>query len=87
VFVQAGNVISVNIYRENDKTFDIRGNRISLGFCCFNIALLPAVKYYFVGRNRRREEVWKRSSGEEKVEYVRGTEDEGAKRLDFRFAH
>ncbi|EME79282.1 uncharacterized protein MYCFIDRAFT_79616 [Pseudocercospora fijiensis CIRAD86] len=87
MMVQAGNIIGTNIYRDDDRPYYIRGNRILLGFCCFNVVLFVAVKYYYVRRNKRREEAWAKLTGEEKVDYVRNTEDEGAKRLDFRFAH
>ncbi|KAF7193462.1 putative transporter [Pseudocercospora fuligena] len=87
MMVQAGNIIGTNIYRDDDRPYYIRGNRILLGFCCFNIVLFVVVKYYYVGRNKRREEAWAKLTGEEKVDYVRNTEDEGAKRMDFRFAH
>ncbi|USW54319.1 Putative major facilitator superfamily, MFS transporter superfamily [Septoria linicola] len=87
MFVQSGNIIGVNIYREDDRPHYIRGNRILLGICCFNIVLFVLVKFYYIGRNKRREEAWAKLTGEEKVDYVRETEDEGAKRLDFRFSH
>lgn len=86
MFVQAGNIIAVNIYREDDKPYYIRGNRVLLGICCGNIVLLWAVKYYYVARNQRRQQAWARLTGEEQAEYVTNTTDEGAKRLDFRFA-
>ncbi|KAM3419504.1 hypothetical protein BST61_g2847 [Cercospora zeina] len=87
MFVQSGNIIGVNIYREDDRPYYIRGNRILLGICCFNIVLLWFVKFYYVTRNKRREAAWSKLTGEEKVDYIRNTKDEGAKRLDFRFAH
>lgn len=87
MFVQTGNIVGVNIYRENDRPYYIRGNRILLGICCANIVLFVLVKYYYVAKNKRREEAWAKLSGEEKVDYVQHTKDEGAKRKDFRFSH
>lgn len=87
MFVQSGNIIGSNIYREEDRPYYIRGNRVLLGICCLNIVLLPLVKTYYIARNKRREQAWAKLTGEEKVDYVSTTEDEGAKRLDFRFAH
>lgn len=87
MFVQAGNIVGSNIYREEDKPFYIKGNKILLAITCFNIVLFPTVKYYYVTRNKRREEAWAKLTGEEKVEYVRTTEQEGSKRMDFRFVH
>ncbi|KAF9269382.1 MFS general substrate transporter [Marasmius fiardii PR-910] len=87
MFVQAGNIIASNIYRDDDKPLYKRGNKILLAVCCCNIFLFYAVKYYYVARNRRREAAWAKLTGEERVEYIHSTKDEGAKRLDFRFAH
>lgn len=42
---------------------------------------------YYVRRNDGREQVWSSMSEDEKKRYVMETEDEGSKRLDFRFAH
>jgi hypothetical protein len=58
-----------------------------LSICCFNIVLFYLVKFYYVTRNKRREAAWSKLTGEEKVDYVQNTKDEGAKRLDFRFSH
>lgn len=104
MFVQTGNIVGSNIYREDDRplckppTFhpccrlltlsaDRRGNKILLAICCYNIVLFFFVKYYYIRRNKRREEAWAKLTGEEKVEYIRSTKDEGSKRLDFRFVH
>lgn len=70
-----------------DTNLDRRGNKILLGICCFNIALFFFVKYYYLHRNKSREEAWSKMSGEEKIEYIHNTNDEGSKRLDFRFVH
>lgn len=66
---------------------DQRGNKILLAICCFNVVLLYVVKYYYVAKNKRREEAWAKLTGEEKIDYIQNTKDEGAKRLDFRFTH
>jgi hypothetical protein len=87
MFVQSGNIISSNLYREDDRPYYLRGNKILLGICCFNVLLFVIVKFYYIARNKRREEAWAKLTGEEKVDYVRNTKDEGVKRLDFRFAH
>ncbi|PBP22175.1 putative transporter [Diplocarpon rosae] len=87
MFVQAGSVISTNIYREDDKPLYIRGNKILLSICSLNIVLFYLVKIYYVGRNAKRDAVWNAMSAQEQEIYVATTKDEGAKRLDFRFAH
>ncbi|OJD30342.1 major facilitator superfamily transporter [Diplodia corticola] len=87
MFVQAGNIVGSNIYREDDRPLYQRGNKILLGICSFNVVLFVVVKYYYIRKNKRREEAWAKLTGEEKIDYIHNTKDEGAKRLDFRFAH
>lgn len=76
----------VRTYIVRDRPYYIRGNKILLAICCFNIILFPTVKYYYISRNKRRQEAWIKMTGEEQVDHVSTTKDEGAKRLDFRFA-
>ncbi|TGZ77285.1 MFS general substrate transporter [Ascodesmis nigricans] len=87
MMVQSGNIIGTNIYREDDKPLYIRGNKILLAICCWNIVLFVLVKMYYVWRNKAREQKWETLSEREKEDYVATTEHEGAKRWDFRFAH
>jgi hypothetical protein len=68
-------------------TIDRRGNKILLGICALNIVAFFLVKVYYVLRNKQKEKVWQQLSLVEQVAYVENTKDEGAKRLDFRFAH
>jgi len=85
--VQAGSIISSNIYRDDDKPLYRRGNKVLIGVCCMNIVLFALVKVFYVTTNRRRERVWSQMTLEEKQEYLATTKDKGNKRLDFRFAH
>lgn len=89
MFVQAGNgnIVATNIYREDDKPLYRRGNKILLGICCFNILMFYLAKLYYIMRNRSRDRIWNAMSTEEKVNYIATSGDEGAKPLDFRFAH
>lgn len=45
------------------------------------------MKFYYIKRNARKEAVWNALTPQERVDYIATTKDEGAKRLDFRFAH
>jgi len=103
MFVQSGNIVATNIYREDDKPLckyllpmssniplipvDRRGNKILLGICCGNIVLFYLAKLYYIRRNKARDAVWNALTAQEKFDYIATTKDEGAKRLDFRFAH
>ncbi|KAK3360513.1 major facilitator superfamily domain-containing protein [Lasiosphaeria hispida] len=87
MFVQSGNIIGSNIYRDDDKPLYKRGNKILLGITCFNIVLFYLVKVFYIWRNRSREAKWNRLTEQEKIDYTLNSTDEGLKRLDFRFAH
>ena len=64
-----------------------RGNRVILGLVAWNAVLAVAIKGYYMWRNDRRDKIWRNMTPEEKDHYLATTEDEGSKRLDFRFAH
>jgi hypothetical protein len=87
MFVQSGNIIATNIYRDDDQPLYRRGNKILLGICSFNIVLFYLVKAFYIWRNKVRDRQWNAMTKEEQEDYVVSTKDEGMKRLDFRFAH
>ena len=87
MFVQTGNIVASNIYRDEDKPLYRRGNKILLGITSFNIVLFWLVKVFYVWRNKVRDRKWDAMTKSEQETYVLQTEDEGMKRLDFRFAH
>ncbi|KAH3905515.1 hypothetical protein HBI56_200120 [Parastagonospora nodorum] len=85
--VQASNIISQNIYRDDDKPYYRRGNKILIAICAVNFVLFVGAKLYYVDVNRKREKIWQSMSKDEKETYLETTKDKGNKRLDFRFAH
>lgn len=85
--VQAGSIISQNIYREDDKPLYRRGNKVLIAICAYNFVLFIGAKIFYVMVNKKREAVWNSMSREDKETYLQTTKDEGNKRLDFRFAH
>ncbi|KAI7784113.1 hypothetical protein LA080_010425 [Diaporthe eres] len=87
MFVQAGGIISSNIYRADDKPLYKRGNRQLLAVCCMNIVLYFLTKAYCVFRNKQRDKKWDALTEDERLDYLENTTDEGNKRLDFRFQH
>ncbi|KAF1847014.1 MFS general substrate transporter [Cucurbitaria berberidis CBS 394.84] len=87
MFVQSGNIIASNIYRNDDQPLYRRGNRILLGICIFNVFLFYFVKVFYIWRNKVRDRQWNAMTKEEQEDYVISTKDEGMKRLDFRFVH
>ncbi|KAL4962396.1 major facilitator superfamily domain-containing protein [Aspergillus stella-maris] len=84
---QASSIIASNIYREDDKPYYRRGNKVLLALVAWNVFMTVFIKMYYIWRNRTRDRIWNAMSAEEKDTYLRTTEDEGNKRLDFRFAH
>ncbi len=87
MFVQSGNIIASNIYRDDDQPLYRRGNKILLGIVCFNIVLFYIVKLFYVWRNKVRAAKWDALSPQEQEDYTVNSKDEGLKRLDFRFVH
>ncbi|KAI1467134.1 MFS general substrate transporter [Daldinia caldariorum] len=87
MFVQSGNIIASNIYRDDDQPLYRRGNRILLGITVFNIVLFYVVKVFYVWRNKVRDRKWNSMTQEEQENYILTTKDEGMQRLDFRFVH
>ncbi|KAH8894645.1 MFS general substrate transporter [Thozetella sp. PMI_491] len=87
MFVQSGNIIAANIYRDDDQPLYLRGNRILLGITSANIILFYLVKAFYIWRNKARDRKWNALTAEQQEDYVINTTDEGMKRLDFRFVH
>ncbi|KAI1135563.1 MFS general substrate transporter [Hypoxylon sp. FL0543] len=86
MFLQAGVIISSNIYRADDAPLYRRGNAILIGILCLNLLLYVLAKAYYVWRNRVRERKWNAMTFEEKLVYLNDYQDAGNKRLDFRLA-
>jgi MFS family permease len=83
--VQASNIFSSQIYRQDDKPYYYRGNKILLGIMAWNIVVFIGSKAYYVIKNKRRDQIWDAMSREERVHYLATSTDKGNKRLDFRF--
>ena len=86
MFLQAGVVISSNIYRADDAPLYRRGNSVLLGILSLNLVLYVVAKSYYVWRNKSRDLKWKQMTPEEQLVYLSDHHDKGNKRLDFRFA-
>jgi MFS family permease len=85
--VQMSNIISSQIYRDDDKPYYYKGNKILLGVLAWNVVLIIAIKAYYLVVNQRRDKIWLSMTREERVHYLNTTKDEGSKRLNFRFGH
>ncbi|KAF8240768.1 MFS general substrate transporter [Tricholoma matsutake] len=87
MFVQAGAVIYANIYRNDDKPLYKRGNRTLIAICSMNIVLYILTFFFYKTLNSRRERIWSSWTVKQQQEYLETTQDEGNKRMDFRFAY
>ncbi|KAJ3049956.1 hypothetical protein HK097_009063 [Rhizophlyctis rosea] len=85
--VQVGSILGQNIYREDDKPFYHRGNRILVGIAAFNFFNYILIRTYYIKRNAWKQRRWDTMTPEEQVQYLKTTTDTGNKRLDFRFAY
>ncbi|KAF2149177.1 phthalate transporter [Myriangium duriaei CBS 260.36] len=84
--VQAATIFSTQIYRNDDKPYYYRGNKVLLGILAWNIVAFVLAKAYYVYKNNVRDTKWNAMTREERLHYLKTTTDKGNKRLDFRFA-
>lgn len=87
MFVQAGAMVGANIYRDDDKPLYKRGNRVLIGICAMNIALYVFTYFFYRTINKRRERIWNSWTAKEQQEYLETTEDQGNKKMNFRFVY
>ncbi|KAL6709355.1 hypothetical protein ACN47E_001762 [Coniothyrium glycines] len=89
VIVQIGSVVSSQIYRKYDGPYYKQGNAVLLAICGLSVVTFILQRQFLVRLNRNKEEVWQRMTAEEKALYqadLLAREQDGNKRLDFRFA-
>lgn len=87
MFVQAGSIISSNIYQAKDAPKYRKGNRALFAICWISVGVILGTKAYYIWRNNSRDKIWNAMTREEQINYRATTKDKGNKRLDFRFAH
>ncbi|GJE86200.1 MFS general substrate transporter [Phanerochaete sordida] len=87
MFVQAGAMVGANIYRDDDKPLYKRGNRVLIGICAMNIVLYVFTYFFYRTLNKRRERIWNSWTPKEQQDYLDTTEDQGNKKMNFRFVY
>ncbi|GMG51778.1 unnamed protein product [Ambrosiozyma monospora] len=87
MFVQAGSIISSNIYRTADKPLYKTGNAVLVGFALAMYPILFGAKLFYIHINNKRDKIWNAMTEEEKDDYLENTTDVGSRRLNFRFGH
>ncbi|KAL9934942.1 hypothetical protein V8E36_006018 [Tilletia maclaganii] len=84
--VQAGSIISAQIYRADDKPLYRRGNIILVSVCAFNVLFYISTRFFYRGISKSRERKWNAMSTEEKAKYL-SENPPSNRRLDFRFEY
>ncbi|PYH91607.1 MFS general substrate transporter [Aspergillus ellipticus CBS 707.79] len=97
VIVQIGSVISsrancerIEIYRTSDSPYYYTGNKVLVALCVLTLFIFVAQREYLRYLNRQKERKWGAMSTGERVAYQSDQavrEQEGNKRLDFRFKY
>lgn len=84
------NDISIEIYRADDAPYYYRGNKVLISICALTLVSFVLQKEYLRMLNRRKEKVWAAMTEHERTIYQadhEAREEEGNKRLDFRFRY
>jgi hypothetical protein len=89
VIVQIGSLISSQIYRKYDGPYYKQGNKVLVSICALSLITFIIQRQFLVRLNKKKQQKWEQMTSEEKAVYqadVISREQDGNKRLDFRFA-
>ncbi|CAI4770349.1 CCQ_1a_G0047130.mRNA.1.CDS.1 [Saccharomyces cerevisiae] len=87
MFVQAGLIISSDIYAKSDAPLYRKGNGVLFSLALVMFPILIGSKLIYVYINKQRDKRWNAMSEEEEDHFLSTTSDAGSRRLDFRFYH
>ncbi|PWN53805.1 MFS general substrate transporter [Violaceomyces palustris] len=90
VIVQVGSLIGSQIYRKYDAPYYKQGNTVLVSICALSLVVFVVQRQWLVRLKRRKEETWASMSPDQRVAYqndLKAREEEGNKRLDFRYAY
>ncbi|KAG0094369.1 hypothetical protein BGZ93_007316 [Podila epicladia] len=87
ISVNACDMVSVNLFRDEDAPRFIRGFWILFGALLLTIVLFLFQRYHLMYVNRKRAETTRHWTDEDWKKYNETTKDEGDERLDFRFCY
>jgi hypothetical protein len=90
VIVQIGSLIGSQIYRAYDSPYYKQGNKVLISICALSIVTFIVQRQLLVWLNNKKERVWSTMSVEERAAYQNDNEtreEDGNKRLDFRFKY
>jgi hypothetical protein len=89
VIVQIGSLISSQIYRKYDGPYYKQGNTVLVSICALSLITFVVQRQVLVRMNKKKQKQWDQMTSDEKALYqadVISREQDGNKRLDFRFA-
>ncbi|KAF1934816.1 MFS general substrate transporter [Clathrospora elynae] len=89
VIVQIGSLISSQIYRKYDGPYYKQGNTVLVSICALSLITFVVQRQVLVRMNKKKQQQWEKMSSDEKALYqadIISREQDGNKRLDFRFA-
>ena len=90
MIVQIGSLIGSQIYRADDAPYYYRGNKVLISICALALVVMLVQRWWLTLLNQRKERVWETMDERERAVYqedVMSREQEGNKRLEFRFKH
>jgi hypothetical protein len=88
VIVQIGSLISSQIYRNYDSPYFKQGNTVLVAICALSVVTFLVQRQVLVRLNKKKQGKWEQMTSEQKAFYqadVVAREQDGNKRLDFRF--
>ncbi|KAF8604221.1 putative MFS transporter [Ceratobasidium sp. AG-I] len=90
VIVQMGSVVSSQLYRKDDAPLYYRANKILFSLCIASAAVVVVQKWWLDRLNTTKARAWDSLTPDQQIEYQAdeaAREQDGNKRLDFRFKH
>ena len=90
VIVQIGSLVGSQIYRKADVPYYKVGNKVCISICALTIIVFVTQRQWLIYLNKKKERVWESMSAEERIAYQAdqvAREEDGNKRLDFRFQY
>lgn len=90
VIVQIGSLIGSQIYRAYDSPYYKQGNKVLVSICALSVVTFIVQRQLLVWLNKKKGRAWSTMSVEERAAYQNDNEtreEDGNKRLDFRFKY
>ncbi|KAK9447842.1 major facilitator superfamily domain-containing protein [Limtongia smithiae] len=83
IFVQAGNILAANVYRESDAPVYHRGNGVLIGINVISMIIIVFIRQFFTRENKRRAKEWAQLDEVEREEYIQASKALGNRQLNF----